>query len=322
MRMQTTRIAVALAVASALAVLVAASTQACPIGVQGVADPGCTVCAEELATGKLWCTQADANGSFYLTGDPDQVPQCLPTGGEFWFHCVDCHDDGQSVDRDDPSQQFGGDWLDVRCESTCTETVTLTAGRCDRFAGCEDGDGPEKATPDVGLYSFMLSKWPTPPLDFDEEPGVGGIAPNSAFGHTLTGLPGGIVSATLEITVAGTSGAGGSQASTDSIGLEYTGQPTTFAWTGRFDDIQSYPTGGLQVYILPLDALPPLGGVTTDLVTGGYLADGRLDVYVQDDTQVDCIKLHVTHRCGAPPPRDLPHGQLVRRVARRPVGDP
>lgn len=109
-------------VKATLAVLVLgviSASQACPVGIEGIADPSSTVCAQSVTTGELWCTTADSQGNFYIIGTdvpPSNADQpCLPTGGQFWVYQADCYNMGMLVDRDNPSEQFGGPWLDVSC---------------------------------------------------------------------------------------------------------------------------------------------------------------------------------------------------------------
>ena len=134
--MFSTRLAAALAVMGAIA-LTASTSGACPIGVQGIADPNSVVCAEDTSTGVLYCDVADASGNFNIIGGavpPSTSSGCLPTGGTFTFYEVVCEQDGMFVDRDDPAQQYGGDWLDLRCRVDCG------GGKCDHGSytdGCQ-----------------------------------------------------------------------------------------------------------------------------------------------------------------------------------------
>lgn len=95
-----------------------ANIYACPIGVSGLAKPNATVCAKD-ADGKLWCTKANANGNFNITGGqvaPSADTSCLPTIGEFFIFDIDCPENGEKIERPGP-QQFGGLWLNVTCGS-------------------------------------------------------------------------------------------------------------------------------------------------------------------------------------------------------------
>lgn len=106
-----------LLLALALMTAFASASSACPVGVAGVATPNSTVCAES-SSGTLYCDTADANGDFWIIGGavPPSTGGCLPTSGTFWFYEVDCYDDGMSLNRNIPADQYGGPWLDVTCQ--------------------------------------------------------------------------------------------------------------------------------------------------------------------------------------------------------------
>ncbi|MCH9021810.1 MAG: hypothetical protein IID32_03495, partial [Planctomycetes bacterium] len=119
------------------------------------------------------------------------------------------------------------------------------------------------------------------------------VIPNRQFGHTFTGLQPGIVAAQLEICMK----AGFGNSPNDSLNLEFLNPG--FAW-GRA--ISTLPGAGgtwnvnqQQVFVLNLASLPPSGSGVTNII--GALADGDLDVYVQDDTAIDYIKLRVWVCC-------------------------
>lgn len=132
--MRSSRLALSVALASTAA-LTASVSEACPIGVSGVADPGATVCAQPVGSSALYCDVADASGNFYITGGvvpPSTSGGCLPAWGEMVFFEVGCPQDGVQIDRNDPAQQFGGSWLDVRCDA-----IDCGPGKCDRDVYCD-----------------------------------------------------------------------------------------------------------------------------------------------------------------------------------------
>lgn len=100
-----------------LLLLFAQSAVACPTGVAGKADPGSTVCAES-SSGVLYCVLTDNAGDFFIGGGAvaPSTGGCLPVSGSYWFHQLNCYDDGMSVNRNISSEQFGGAWLDVACK--------------------------------------------------------------------------------------------------------------------------------------------------------------------------------------------------------------
>lgn len=94
------------------------AAQACPNGVWGVAQPGATVCIQDLSTGLTYCDVADASGVFNIYGSvvpPSTANGCLPTSGQFWVYDNACYADGKNLNRNVAAQQYGGWWLDVRC---------------------------------------------------------------------------------------------------------------------------------------------------------------------------------------------------------------
>jgi hypothetical protein len=116
--MKTNTIIRNLLIAAIFALTIYATALACAIGVSGLSNPNSIVCAKD-ANGKLWCTQTDATGHFYLIGGgiaPSTDTSCLPAGGQFTFYNIDCPQNGLPVDRSG-SSQFGGSWLDVSCVS-------------------------------------------------------------------------------------------------------------------------------------------------------------------------------------------------------------
>jgi|GEM_PF-6950361 len=118
--------------------------------------------------------------------------------------------------------------------------------------------------------------------------------------HTFVGLPGGIISAELEIGLRAHAGL----ATNDTINLEFLNPG--FKWGKYIKDlpllpggtpIGSWPNGSSNVFKLDLDDLEPSGALVTSVLA--QLADGKLDVFLQDDTAVDYMVLHVEACCDA-----------------------
>ncbi len=132
------------------------------------------------------------------------------------------------------------------------------------------------------------------PRDFDQ------AGCDEAFGHTITGIPATFSDLTLEIHLK--SSCAGSQ--NDAISLQYAGP--SFLWGHRIGTEDGIPglvddrwlNGSDEVIELNLKALPVSGGAFFDL-TQQIRATGRLDVYVQDDTAVDYIRLWIDNDCNA-----------------------
>ena len=158
----------------------------------------------------------------------------------------------------------------------------------------------EPAVPDAALSNFITSCTAAPgyALQFDELPGFGGVSANSWFGHTFTGLPSGIVSATLEFRARATPGAGGGIAWNDSFGFVDTisGCSISSLWAYRFMNLPeaggTWIAGQTATFCLDLDNLPPSGSGVTSIIND--LASGRLSMWAQDDTGIDYVLLNIT----------------------------
>ena len=97
--------------------------------------------------------------------------------------------------------------------------------------------------------------------------------------------------------------AASSLTSNDSMGLEWLGTSNTMAWSGSMQRFASlgfqWVVGDDHVFCWDLAELPRIdtGNVTTgyaNILTSGD--DGFLDLYVQDDTDVDYVKVWIV-RC-------------------------
>ncbi len=176
------------------------------------------------------------------------------------------------------------------CENATS--ATFEAGNNDNFTGTS-----EPTSPSADLQ-VVLSQYASGTRDFDE------LMSNRVFGHTFTGLPSGIVAATLELHLRGRPDI----PSNDALSLELVGGTTPFGWARRISDLPE--AGGTwvidqdAVFTLDLAALPLAGGGFTDILPNVNL-DQALDVYIQDDTAVDYMILTVLACPCTPPPPDL-----------------
>ena len=274
--------------------------------------------------------EIDATGTLVIVCDDLTVADCLAKNGAPQGFGTDC----TTVQCPDPPPPFGACCLP---NGTCVETTqtvclahngtyigdntictadtcpkcvpdsvtcpsgqqsigsSFLAGLIDNFAGA-----PEPATPDTALSNYIANCTAGYALQFDELPGVGGVPANSWFGHTFTGLPAGIVSATLEIRARATlPSGGGGLAWNDSMGFVDTisGCSRTDLWANRFMNLPesggTWNAGQAATFCLDLDALP-IGNTTNTTSIINDLATGRLRVWAQDDTGIDYILLNIT----------------------------
>lgn len=139
----------------------------------------------------------------------------------------------------------------------------------------------EAASPSTELVTAFPGYW----RPFDQ------IVPNRKFGHTFTGLPGAIVAAQLELRMR----AGTDIPTNDALYLEFLNPG--FAWAKRISDVTglAWNAGDEKKILLNLANLPASNAGVTNIL--GYLADGDLDVYIQDDTAVDYVILRVWTCC-------------------------
>ncbi len=173
----------------------------------------------------------------------------------------------------------------VECEAPLV--TEFTAGAADDFA-----PPTEPASPSSEFLAFLGS--PAPVFDQTNS--------NRRFGHTFTGLPTGIVGATLTTRLRALTTV---DATNDSLHLEFSPGPV-FAWGRNLNSLtgKTWSSPDQHDLVLDLAALPPSGAGVTDVLAA--LADGDLDVFVQDDTAVDFVTLRVEHYpppppCAAPP---------------------
>lgn len=153
-----------------------------------------------------------------------------------------------------------------------------------RLTQALEAGAQEELTPDE------LSGFADFPVKGQERRGLGQGGTDRNFRHTFHFAPGGIRGALLELEL---EAAG--WADNDSLTLEYLpledGQHR-WAWGGRIRSLPGAPSNwqqGARAHLqLDLSALPG-GAAPFDLRS--YLQDGRLDIYVQDDTIVHGVRL-------------------------------
>ncbi|QDU83031.1 hypothetical protein Pla163_01270 [Planctomycetes bacterium Pla163] len=169
--------------------------------------------------------------------------------------------EGEDVELDIALATFDGRWLGAPFE----------------------GEGVEALAPDTANGFAAL------PGDVEKWRPLGERRPDLHFVHTIRGFGRGPVSAAvLEIELEAASG----MALNDGICLEYLGEDG-FAWGSRISLLAAggkWPTGARQTFYIDLGSLEPRGDSPPLLE---LLEDGALDVYVQDDTAVHGLQLHV-----------------------------
>jgi len=164
---------------------------------------------------------------------------------------------------------------------------------------CGDYKGPfEPASPSME----MTNAFEPPPL---RKFGQSLIMTNRRFAHTFSGLPPGIVAAELEICMRASNH---DKTRNDVLSLEFLNP--SFAWSRSIIDLTealgTWKNGQEGIFFLDLADLQPSNvgviGVTNII---GALADGDLDISVQDDTAVDYIKLRIWVCCKKIIPGDV-----------------
>lgn len=186
------------------------------------------------------------------------------------------------------------------------QTQTFLAGQMDGFALPADPTSPsaELAT----LLGASRKEFDDPAVD-------------RPVGHTFQNLPTGICGARLLLVVC----AGDGNSRNDALALEFLNP--TFMWNQFLSTLsnQDWSPGDCAEIALDLESLP--GGLNNASPTNvlSALTDGDFDVYVQDDSTVDFIRLQVDFcpptECAPPPtglvawyPLDEPAGPLARDV--------
>lgn len=192
-----------------------------------------------------------------------------------------------------------GTWnVQVATRESGTEQVTFEVPRSGPIVEIDlelrvfdPGRGWDALAP---VVDGALEPWPDPSSGFDLHGKdtsplrrIGERRSDRSFRHTLEFGPGELSAAYLELDLEAASG----MAYNDSIGLEFYEGPR-FAYSNRI----SVFTGGnwrspaRRRLLIDLSNLPGKGGPVSVLPD---MADGRLDVYIQDDTAVHDVRLFV-----------------------------
>lgn len=188
---------------------------------------------------------------------------------------------------------------DEHCEPVCiTKTSTFCAGTPDDF---DESSSYEPSVQSAGLQA-KIDSYGTQ-REFDE----GGA--NAVFGHSFLNLVpnenyGEICEATLEVRLRPE----GESDDNDAIRLDFFDDDAS-GWSHKIGDYNGEPglydgewddsnTSG-ETFTLDLDALPDSSGGTTSILDE-LNQQGYLDVYVQDDTAVDFLRLTVEYCCPVP----------------------
>lgn len=156
------------------------------------------------------------------------------------------------------------------------------AGIADEFA-----PPPEPTQPSPELLAYMLAYWPQPPTrQFDM------MGSDFTLIHSFSGWSGPVCGARLEIRLA--AGEDGLTYN-DSVRLSWVGGPDLVHafryWTTIGNVIGSWGPGDVVTLVLDLSALPPFQDFPTDILE--ELADGGLELAVEDDTAVDYAILYI-----------------------------
>lgn len=163
------------------------------------------------------------------------------------------------------------------CSCTQLPAVVLQGGEIDAYAPPEETafPGPELQAEVPGTYK-----------NFDDPDA------NLFFGHTFRGLPKDIVCAQLEIRLRPS--AGGSD--NDQMYFGASSGPPFFSWSTTL--AEQLPGGGSwtvpanpAVLVYDLGSLPATGATPATSLIAKLNAARRLDIFVQDDTEVDYIRL-------------------------------
>jgi len=151
----------------------------------------------------------------------------------------------------------------------------------------------EPTAPSSAYLNYMTNFWPQPVTRQFDDTGT-----DVALIHSFQGWQGSVCGAHLEIRLAAGSS---SLTSNDSIRLSWNGGPPDQAfdyWSTIANVIGTYPDdwqpGDVATLDLDLQDLPVTGnGSPTDILT--QLADGSLELAVEDDSAVDYAVLYVCH---------------------------
>ncbi|MFH1374197.1 MAG: T9SS type A sorting domain-containing protein [bacterium] len=181
---------------------------------------------------------------------------------------------------------FGNDTL---CEEP-TSFVTCLHGTEDNFVG------PEAGHVSAGFATFLATGPVNYITDFDQP------AMNQWFGHTFDNCWDDkceVVNAWLRIKLKAT----GSVPSTDGLAFgDYSAGTNGRIWSISMSNLEAlaggtppWSSGDVLEYTLDLANLPMVAWLPTNIL--GALQDGNLDIFIQDDTEVDFIELTVELCC-------------------------
>lgn len=169
----------------------------------------------------------------------------------------------------------------------------LVGGIPDAYDATIPTVGPEDACPGADLSAFMAGNGCSPGnRQFDDAL----PACDRCFGHSFENLPDGILSAELEIAVRPSCGL----ASNDVISLGLDPAGPIFAWSSAFATLFGTPAWPGGSVVLDLGNMPDGTNLLPKLN-----AEGRLDIYLQDDTEVDYAILRLV-TCAPAPPGTVP----------------
>ncbi|MEM7539229.1 MAG: SdrD B-like domain-containing protein, partial [Chloroflexota bacterium] len=272
-------------------------------GVRDVGEPGLegwTIVAMDVTGTTVHTAITDVNGAYEFT---DMEPGRYIVREEWQADWVQTYPEnvyhffflaaGETVEGID----FGNT---KPCDNP--ETDSCTAGINDDF---DLSNGVESSTPSAALLAEAASRGWAVLTQFDV------TILNRFFLHTFgtsstdTCLSGDCVITNAKFVTQLKAGPS-SLVSNDTIGFMQNG---TIIWSARISSLVaggSWNPGDMATVSLDLANLPPNAlGVTNILAA---LQDGDLDVFVQDDTAVDYIELHVEKCCGEDcinPPADM-----------------
>lgn len=163
------------------------------------------------------------------------------------------------------------------CSCTQLPAVVLQGGEIDAYTPPEEtaSPGPELQAEVPGSYK-----------NFDDPDA------NLFFGHTFRRLPNDIVCAQLEIRLRPSAGGSGN----DQMYFGASSGPPFFSWSTTL--AEQLPGGGSwtlpadpPVLVYDLGSLPATGASPATSLIAKLNAARRLDIFVQDDTEVDYIRL-------------------------------
>ncbi len=180
--------------------------------------------------------------------------------------------------------------VNAQCPSDQHVVVQITAGANDNFSPPE-----EPAYPDAGVVGFLTGYFGNALKNFDN------MGIDATVAHTFYWEPTEFCSAFVTMHIRAMYGGGGE--SNDTFSMEFNpgfvpGLISQWAWGLYIGDIigSAWVAGRERTLTLDLLHLPPDPHSRTSV--GWALADGNLDVIIDDDTAVDYVTLTL---CGCAP---------------------